>query len=69
VRFLLVSGKETKLSVAQTEICAIGEVLVLLLAWQTESLCCFGVEFISRKELKACGTHKLSLAVSVIARQ
>jgi hypothetical protein len=25
--------------------------------------------FSSRKELKACGTHKLSLAVSVITRQ
>jgi hypothetical protein len=26
-------------------------------------------EATSRKELKACGTHKLSLAVSVTARQ
>jgi hypothetical protein len=27
------------------------------------------IELTSRKELKACGTHKLSLAVSVTARQ
>jgi hypothetical protein len=28
-----------------------------------------GLHITSRKELKACGTHKISLAVSVTARQ